>query len=385
MNRTFIAALVFLSAVSCSNSQEAKREPPAKIVPPTSLDGLATVVLRPESTKALGIEVSAVEQVSASRSFVVGGEVMVPAGREIVLAAPASGRIAAALTALPRPGEQVRAGQALLSLIPIASVDRDVRARATRELETAKAELGLADARLARAQTMLADRSGSQRNLDEARAQQQVASAAVSAAESRRQTIVNGSLDSDVALSIRSPVDGVVRAVRVTAGQSVPQGTSLLEIAGTGRWVRASLAGSDVQSATTLQEARARRAGSIETIQLTSVMSPPSADFSRGTVDRFFMLAADTGWTPGERVLVEIITSSEETWLAVPFTAVVRDAEGGSWIYEQTEANSFRRRRVEPIRRDGDRMLLARGPAKGTPVVRVGTAELWGFELGADR
>ena len=136
---------------------------------------------------------------------------------------------------------------------------RDVRAKATRELETAQAELALAEARLTRAQTMVADRSGSQRSLDEAQAQRQVAAAAVSAAQSLVRTIAGGSLDSDIALSVRSPVDGVVRAVRVTVGQSVPQGASLVEIAGTGRWVRASFAGSDAQAMTTLREVHARR------------------------------------------------------------------------------------------------------------------------------
>lgn len=386
MNGVYFVTLVLtVATAACSTSSTPASDSPAKLVAPTTLDGLSMVVLRPESTAALGIEVAPVEQVTAARSFVVGGEVMVPAGRNVILAAPASGRIATAPTSLPKPGEQVRAGQALLSLIPIASVDRDVRAKATRELETAQAELALAEARLTRAQTMVADRSGSQRSLDEAQAQRQVAAAAVSAAQARRRTIASGSLDSDIALSVRSPVDGVVRAVRVTLGQSVPQGASLVEIAGTGRWVRASFAGSDAQAMATLREVHARRAGSNDSVQLTAVMSPPSADFARGTIDQFFMLPDAANWTPGERVMVEVVTATQDTWLAVPITAVVRDAEGGAWVYEQTAPNSFRRRRVLPIRRDGERTLLARGPAKGTLVVSVGTIELWGFELGADR
>ena len=386
MKYAYLATLALTCSAACSTSSSSPAaEAPAKLVAPTTRDGLTLVVLRSESTAALGIEVALVEQVVAARSLVVGGEVMVPAGRDIVLAAPASGRIATAPTSLPKPGEQVRAGQALLSLIPIASVDRDVRAKATRELETAQAELALAEARLTRAQTMVADRSGSQRSLDEAQAQRHVAAAAVTAAQARRRTLANGSLDSDLALSVRSPVDGVVRAVRVTVGQSVPQGTALIEIAGTGRWVRASFASSDAQAMATLREVHARRPGSDNSVALTAVMSPPSADFARGTIDQFFLLPDAASWTPGERVVVEVVTATQDTWLAVPITAVVRDAEGGAWVYEQTAPNSFRRRRVLPIRRDGERMLLARGPTQGTRVVHVGTTELWGFELGADR
>lgn len=386
MNRRkcLIASLALCAA--CSESTPSVHgSTGAANAPPATLDSLATITLRPEALRALELKSARVEMAEGSRSFVVGGEVMVPAGQELIIAAPTSGRITAPPAALPRPGDVVTSGQALLSLVPLASVDRDIRARAARELETARADLSLTDARLARAEAMAAGRSGSQRALDEAKAQQHVATAAVNAAEARLRTISKGSLDADVVLPIKSSLSGVVRAVRVTLGQSVPQGAPLFEIAGAGRWVRATFAASDAQAVGPQVKAVARRVGRTESVELNHVQGPPSADAVRGTIDQFFTLPEDADWPPGERVSVEVAVGAPREWTSVPFTSVVRDAEGGTWVYEKRAPDAFRRRRVEPSHRNGDRWLLVRGPKVGTEVVAQGAIELWGYELGADR
>lgn len=360
-------------------------EPPACAEPATA-DALATITLREDAERALGVEVAKAERVEAADTLVAGGDVMVPAGRDVALAAPVGGRIRGAAHGLPKPGDHVAAGQPLLTLVPLATVDRDVRARAQRDLDAAKADLELADARLKRAETMMNDRSGSVRAFEEARAQQKVAQAAVGSAESRVRTLAGGSLDSDVALPVKSPVDGVVRAVRVIAGQSVPQGVPLVEIASDGRWIRATFASSDGERLLGLREAFATRLGSAARVALVPAQGPPSADPARGTIDRFFAMPAGADWTPGERVLVEVVTAGAppSERIAVPFAAVVRDAEGGAWVYERVAPRTYRRRRVDPLRRDGERMLLRAGIAEGAEIVGAGAVELWGHEMGAD-
>ncbi len=387
MKRVLEGLVLGLSSVALCNGsgqpQDTPREAQQPIAPPISQEMLATVVLNLESQSALGLEVTPVLSVSTPERIVVAGEVMITPGNDLVLAAPASGRIVVGVA--PRPGDTVRAGQTLLSLVPMAAVDRNGRASASRDLETARAGFDLAEARLERALSMLRDRAGSQRNVEDARAERQVALAEVKAAESRLRTLAGGVLDADVSLAIRSPVDGIVRAVRVAPGQSVPQGTLLLDIVGTGRWIRASLAASDARWAALQTEARARRVGSLDSVATPFVLASSSADPTRGSTDRFFMLPPDSDWTPGERVLIELTGTASASALGVPESAVVRDAEGGAWVYEQTGSEAFRRRRVEPIRRDGSLMLLARGPAPDARVVSTGAIELWGFELGADR
>lgn len=379
MKRVLVSLLCVSACTRATPSPSST--PPAKLER-TTLEGLATVTLREDAERALGLEVGAVEKGPRPAVLTVGGEVMVPAGRELVLAAPVGGRIAGVL---PSPGAAVRAGQVLLTLVPLASVDRDVRARAQRDLDVARADAELAETRLKRAEAMVQDRSGSVRAFEDARAQQQIALASVASAQSRLQTLSSGALDADVALTVRSPADGVLRSVRVGVGQSVPAGAPLVEIASTGRWVRSALSSGDAVRTAKAPHAWATRLGSGERVELGVLQGPPSADVARGTVDVFHSLPSTADWSPGERVLVELEADALEDRLSVPFASVVRDAEGGAWIFVQVAPHQFRRRRVEVLRRDGERMVLARGPAAGTSVVSVGAIELWGFELGADR
>lgn len=375
-------SMLLLICAACAPAGQPHASAPAAKLERTTLTGLTTLTLSDEGEHALGLEVAPITLGPHPEQLVVGGEVMVPAGREWVLAAPVGGRIAGTLLT---PGAAVKAGQVLLTLVPLATVDRDVRARAQRELDVATADLQLADARLERARAMMNDRSGSVRAFEEAQAQQRVAHASVTAAQSRLQTLTTGALDADVSLAVRSPADGTVRAVRVGVGQSVPAGAALVEIASSGRWVRAALSSGDAVRAAGVGHAWAERLGSGERVALTPLHGPPSADPARATIDAFFALPSAAEWAPGERVVVQLETDASEPRLAVPWNSVLRDAEGGAWLFVQTAPHQFRRRRVEVRHREGDQLILTRGPAAGTLVVTAGAAELWGAELGADR
>jgi len=358
--------------------------PPARLVPPTSPERLATVELTEDAQAALGLELAVVETLAARETRIVPGEVMVPIGRDIVLAAPVGGRIAAPRAALPRAGEPVRARQPLLSLIPMVAVDRNARASAERDVAAARASLELAEVRTRRTAGMLSDGSGSQRARDEAETQRAIAQAELEAARSRLQIVSATPLDADTWLSIESPVDGLLRGLRVAPGQTVPAGTPLVDIAGAGRWVKVSLSASDAQLALS-EQALGRRIGRSDDVPLAPVLGPPSADPLRGSVDRYFLLPPGSDWIPGERIVVQLLGAPRKDTLAVPVPAVVRDAEGAAWVYENTGPGAFRRRRVEPLRREGPLLLLARGLVPGSEVVSTGAVELWGFELGADR
>ena len=68
----------------------------------------------------------------------------------------------------------------------------------------------------------------------------------------------------------------------------------------------------------------------------------------------------------------------------VPYSALIYDAEGGTWVYTSDEARSFVREEVVVDYIEGDVAVLASGPAVGTIVASVGVAELYGteFEVG---
>ena len=65
---------------------------------------------------------------------------------------------------------------------------------------------------------------------------------------------------------------------------------------------------------------------------------------------------------------------------AVPYAAVVYDAAGDTWVYTQPRDRTYVRAPVTVATVVGEDAFLSDGPAAGTEVVTVGTAELYGVE-----
>jgi hypothetical protein len=68
--------------------------------------------------------------------------------------------------------------------------------------------------------------------------------------------------------------------------------------------------------------------------------------------------------------------------LAVPYGALLYDANGDTWAYVNPEDLVFVREPLVVDRIEGDVVLLSDGPEPGTMVVTVGVAELFGAETG---
>jgi hypothetical protein len=75
---------------------------------------------------------------------------------------------------------------------------------------------------------------------------------------------------------------------------------------------------------------------------------------------------------------------SEHPQKAVPYSALIYDPQGNTWIYTNPQERVFVREQVEVDFIDGDHVYLAKGPEPGTAVATVGVAELYGteFEVG---
>jgi len=66
----------------------------------------------------------------------------------------------------------------------------------------------------------------------------------------------------------------------------------------------------------------------------------------------------------------------------IPYASVVYDADGAAWAYTSPKPLTFVRTPITVASIDGDEAHLSAGPASGTEVVTVGTAELFGTEQG---
>jgi hypothetical protein len=68
---------------------------------------------------------------------------------------------------------------------------------------------------------------------------------------------------------------------------------------------------------------------------------------------------------------------------AMPYSAIVYDKAGDTWVYTAAEPLTFVRQSITVGAIKGNVALLKDGPAPGTQVVTVGVAELYGVEFGA--
>jgi hypothetical protein len=70
----------------------------------------------------------------------------------------------------------------------------------------------------------------------------------------------------------------------------------------------------------------------------------------------------------------------------VPYSAIVYETDGETWVYASRDDLSFVREHIVVEEIEGDRAVLSEGPPAGSEVVTVGVAELFGAEhgIGAD-
>ena len=74
--------------------------------------------------------------------------------------------------------------------------------------------------------------------------------------------------------------------------------------------------------------------------------------------------------------------AQEGAELVIPYAAVVYDADGRTWAYTSPKKLTYVRSPITVARIVGDKAFLSTGPAVGTQVVTVATAELYGTEAG---
>ncbi|MGE3635113.1 MAG: efflux RND transporter periplasmic adaptor subunit [Sandaracinaceae bacterium] len=377
-----LALVLALSACGSPADSTSSTSHPATVTNPVPESELTTVTLTDRAVERLGIETGSVEETTLPRVRVVGAEVIVPPGRALPVTAPVAGVVR--LSERVVPGARLARGDELLRLVPLAPVDRDTRARATREVEAAQANLSAAESRLERTETLARQRAGSQRAIEEATASRDIARADLSAAQARARSMRSAPLLSDVSMVLRAPDDGLVRVISVASDQAVAAGAPLVELAAVeSLWVRVPVASSDLHRLVADAPARVSELGDSQLAATgRAIPGPPTASPLAGTVDRYFALdEASSMFVMGERVLAELTLDAGLEARTVPWSSILYDASGDAWVYACEGPTTFRRARVGVERRAGERAVIRRGPDVGACVVSVGAAMLYGSEF----
>ncbi len=321
-SRLVLICLLGLSA--CGQAPAEKPSPPAKVEAIGHETELMRLTLKPEAVQRLGLATEAVRgEQRASLSRTVPGE---------IVAAPRAG------------GLPVAAGTDLVTLAGL-------QARADADVARSMADLKLAEANLGRASRLVDAEAGSIRARDEATQQVAAARAALAAATGQRQAL----------------------------------GQSVAGLADAGAlWVRAQVPSTDLARINRAADVLIRPVGSRVSIMARPVRGPATATPGAASVDLYYAPVGRAGVRLGERVLVDLAESgvAGAAALDVPASAILTDINGGEWVYVETAAHTYERRRVEVARITGGRAVLVRGLEVGAMVVTAGAAELFGTEFG---
>jgi multidrug efflux pump subunit AcrA (membrane-fusion protein) len=271
---------------------------------------------------------------------------------------------------------QEEADQALTLAV---SARQLTESRFQRSQQEAQQELSLASSSVRTVESRF------QRSQEEAQHEVDLAQNALTAAESRLRQIQAAPLHAGGKLAVRSPRSGQLRNVFVAAGQEAGAGTSLFEVVDLSAvWIRVPVYAGDVSALKPNAPATIQALSGGQTWQAGPVPdAPPSGDPASATVHLYYGLAnAGTRFKPGEKVLVTIPVSGSQMWTEVPWSSIVFDTNGGTWLYESLGDRRYARRRVDVDHNAAGIAYLNAGIADGKPVVAEGAAELWGFEFG---
>lgn len=396
-----VGAVVLVKAFGSEKAVAPKAAAPATATRAVREGDLNIVTLMPEAEKRLDVKVVPVERKMVRRTRFFGGQVTVPPGRSVMVAAPFAGTVAAPPDGQPPvAGRAVKKGQAVFNLLPLLTSEARTTlvtalVDAEGQVKSAEVQLRSAEVALERAKQVVAEGAGSRRMLDDAQAQFDLAQKTLEAARSRRESLAKVTEGGEAAavapLSVPSPDTGVLRNIQAAPGQMVSAGAPLFEVINNDVvWIRVPVYAGDVATIAAdkpatvgLLSSAASASGYNAGRSAKPVEAPPSADPLGSTVDLFYELDnKDASLNPGQKVGVTLSLRDEEESLVVPWSAVVFDVYGGAWVYENIAPHAYARRRVQVRHVVESLAVLASGPTPGTHVLTQGAAELFGYEMG---
>jgi len=376
---------------SCAKEADSKEKPPpANVQNQVKEIDLTTVTLTRDAVQRLGIETVTAEDRIMAQTQLYGAEVMALPGHSVTVTAPLSGTLITPDDEfILSAGKQVIKGQPLYRLL-LSLPEKDLLS-IQQEAELRQVELDLAQQKVKRAQQLLADKAGSVKQLEEAQAEQAAAEAALRIAQIRIQLLKSGELDLPMdelpTLIIKSPIEGTVQKVHTATRQTVTNATALVEITNVDPvWIRVPVYVGALDNIDMEKPAEVQSLADLNGVAIHSanpIEAPLSADIQASTADLYYQLPnTEAEFRPGQKVSVRLLLKNLENNLVVPYSALLYDMYGSTWIYENTESLTYIRRRVEVHHVQDDYAVLSRGLSAGVEVVTAGAAELFGTEFG---
>ena len=341
------------------HGEAAKAAPPAGDTPRRLADGS---VFAPKPTqRLLEIRTQVTKTEEARKTLALVGRVIADPNRSGQVQSITGGRIVAPESGLPRLGQSVRRGDILASVEQaVPQADRTTIAERVGEIEQ---QIAMVEAKLKRSRG-LAERAIAP--------QSQVIDFEIELAGLMRRREIVGRIRIEPEL-LRAPLDGVVSAVRVVAGQVVGSQDVLFQIVDpAGLWIEA-LSYGDVD---------------LSQLDGASALLPggkPLNLFFRGTgralqqqatLVHFAVEDPPATVAIGQPVRVTARNGASVSGIILPRDAVVRGGNGEALVWRHTDPERFEPRpvRTEPF--DATRLVIRSGVAPGERIVVRGAEHL---------
>lgn len=305
-------------------------------------------------------------------SALLGGDVLVLPGRvafrsqaQSAVGAPVPGRVAAVLV---RPGELVKAGAPLLAIDSAdAAAGRSALDQATTRLSSAENLFKRQVEMVEKGVGLEIDRQEAEARLKEARAEHERARNAaglIGSGQGNRYTV-------------RAPADGVVMAIRVSAGASVaPGGDPLMELGDPNRLqVVAQVPEGEMHRVTIGQEAEVELPALALRVASRTESFSPRVDPESRRAQLYLSLAKPTGGTSdpvglraGMLAQVKLRVAGEDG-LSVPIAAVLIKDGKRRVVYVERPDGTFEARDVQTGRNRDGRVVILQGLKAGERIV----------------
>jgi RND family efflux transporter MFP subunit len=341
------------------HGEAAKVAPPAGDTPRRLADGS---VFAPKPTqRLLEIRTQVTKTEEARKTLALVGRVIADPNRSGQVQSITGGRIVAPESGLPRLGQIVRRGDILATVEQaVPQADRTTIAERVGEIEQ---QIAMVEAKLKRSRS-LAERAIAP--------QSQVIDFEIELAGLMRRREIVGRIRIEPEL-LRAPLDGVVSAVRVVAGQVVGSQDVLFQIVDpAGLWIEA-LSYGDVDLSQ-LDGASALLPGG-KPLSL-SFRGTGRALQQQATLVHFSVEDPPATVAIGQPVRVTARNGASVSGIILPRDAVVRGGNGEALVWRHTDPERFEPRpvRTEPF--DATRLVVRSGVAPGERIVVRGAEHL---------
>lgn len=387
------ALLLFLNACGHKKGGEESPANPAEVTNQVKENTLTTIRLTAEAQERLGIETGKAELREMPMALTLGGEVITPPGQEVKITAPVSGMVNnTAKGYFPVAGSPVQKNQEVMRLI-VLPPDMDIIS-AAEDVKVKQMEYEVALAEMKRAETLHENKAISDKVFESTRANFVKAEASLKASTGRL-NLYQGN-DIDVAsenlstLILESPVTGVIQNINVTPGQIITSSSLLFEVSPLNLfWIRVPVYSGDLASIDTGQKAYISTMGDRSESALLPadpIQGPLLSNASTASSYLYYEIDNRNGeLRNGQKVSVTLSMKSTGKSIVIPYSSIVYDIQGGTWVYVKSESLVYTRVRVDLDHVSDDLAVLTRGLSQGDEVVYAGAAELFGTEFGVGK